>query len=276
MTSRLGFLGAGRVATTLALGWRREGRDVRAVWSRSGRGLQDVVSVASSQAVLDACDVVFLTVADAAVEPLASTLTWREDHLAVHCAGALELDALHHARRAGARVASLHPLQTFAEPETTLRNLHGATFTIEGEAEDAAFLARLARDLGGRPLRLPSGQRALYHASAQYVAAFLTTLLREGASLWTALGVDERDALDALVPLALGTLRSAEVVGPAAALAGPLARGDASTVERHLSALPASHLDLYRALSRRALDLARERGLTDDLAARLDAVLAAP
>ncbi|PYE56466.1 Rossmann-like and DUF2520 domain-containing protein [Deinococcus yavapaiensis] len=276
MTPRIGFLGAGRVGTTLALGWRRVGRDVRAAWSRSGRKISDVECLPAPQDVLDACDVVFVTVADAAVESTASAVTWSDRHLAVHCAGALDLDVLEAARRAGAKVASLHPLQTFADPDTTLTTLRGAAFTIEGDDESAALLSTLASDLGGRSLRLPAGHRALYHASAQYVGAFLTTLLRESAFLWRALGVSERDALAALVPLAVGTLRSAEAVGPVGALAGPLARGDAPTVERHLAALPEAHLDLYRALSLRALELARERGLQDDVAARLFALLESP
>ena len=44
---------------------------------------------------------------------------------------------------------------------------------------------------------------------------------------------------------------------PAAALTGPIARGDVVTVARHLDALPASERDAYGALAEIARRLAR-------------------
>jgi predicted short-subunit dehydrogenase-like oxidoreductase (DUF2520 family) len=67
-----------------------------------------------------------------------------------------------------------------------------------------------------------------------------------------------------------------------AALTGPIARGDAATVARHLAALasdPALNeiAAVYRLLGRRALALARAQGRADAAAlAAIAALLAAP
>ncbi|MFM8900635.1 MAG: DUF2520 domain-containing protein [Burkholderiales bacterium] len=67
-------------------------------------------------------------------------------------------------------------------------------------------------------------------------------------------GVDEKQALQALLPLARGTLKAAEERGLAGALSGPLSRGDMNVVKRHLSALNAlgeDHTALYQLLTRK-------------------------
>jgi predicted short-subunit dehydrogenase-like oxidoreductase (DUF2520 family) len=54
-----------------------------------------------------------------------------------------------------------------------------------------------------------------------------------------------------------GALENLRAAGPAGALTGPVARGDVETIRRHLEVLQETDAELYRALSRAALDLAR-------------------
>ena len=58
-----------------------------------------------------------------------------------------------------------------------------------------------------------------------------------------------------LWPLVRATIDNVEAVGAADALTGPVARGDADTVARHLDALPVDERAPYRALAREALRL---------------------
>jgi predicted short-subunit dehydrogenase-like oxidoreductase (DUF2520 family) len=57
--------------------------------------------------------------------------------------------------------------------------------------------------------------------------------------------------------------------GPQGALTGPVARGDVETIRRHLEVLRPADAELYRMLSRSALELARldpeRRGAIEDL-----------
>jgi predicted short-subunit dehydrogenase-like oxidoreductase (DUF2520 family) len=61
--------------------------------------------------------------------------------------------------------------------------------------------------------------------------------------------------------------------GPAAALTGPVRRGDVETVVAHLGALGPEDRELYLLLAREALRLAREAGLASEAADRMERVL---
>jgi predicted short-subunit dehydrogenase-like oxidoreductase (DUF2520 family) len=74
-------------------------------------------------------------------------------------------------------------------------------------------------------------------------------------------------------PILRETLENVIQLGTAHALTGPIARGDASVVARHLQALDAWDApvaDIYRGLGAAAVSLARERAEAD--ADALDAI----
>lgn len=111
---RLGFVGAGRVGRGLSLALSRCGYPIAGVASRA-RG--------DAQAVVDASDIVFLTVPDGAIEETTRKLARRPSVAAVHTSGAAELSVLRAAADAGAQVGGFHPLQMFADPEVAARGL---------------------------------------------------------------------------------------------------------------------------------------------------------
>src|SRR5581483_8058493 len=100
----------------------------------------------------------------------------------------------------------------------------------------------------------------LYHAAAVVASNYLVTLLHLAAGLWDVLGVDEQTAIGALLPLVRGAVENVAAHGPGPALTGPIARGDAATVAKHLAAIAAARPDslpAYRALARATLALAQ-------------------
>ncbi len=60
---------------------------------------------------------------------------------------------------------------------------------------------------------------------------------------------------EALLPLIRASVDNVDALGPGDALTGPVARGDADTVVRHLEALGPDDASTYRALAREALAL---------------------
>jgi predicted short-subunit dehydrogenase-like oxidoreductase (DUF2520 family) len=284
---RIGFVGAGRVAQTLAQAFAQANQPVAAVHSRNPQTaqlLQSRVPTAEilphPQAVADACDMVFLTVSDDAIAPVCRTLTWGSHHRVVHCSGATEVAALDPARAAGASTGGFHPMQMFANPDVALKGLPGCTVGIEAEPALQRELEALARCIGCVPLILPSGVRALYHASAYYVGPFLIALLQEGVELWKSFGAGEAEALRAMVPLLRGTTAAVLDGGLANGMGGCVARGDVGTIQKHLAALdrhfPASGV-LYRELALRNIPLGLARGtLAPERAADIERVLARP
>ena len=284
---RIGFVGAGRVAQTLAAAFAQAGGTVAAASSRRPEALEalgkrapGVRAVPQAQDVADACTLVFLTVGDDAIAAVCDAIDWRPGVGVVHCSGATPLAALSSAAAAGAEVGGFHPLQMFANPEVALAGLRGCAIGIEAAAGLHATLTALARAIGGVPFTIPPGQRAVYHASANYVGPFLIALLREAVTMWQRFGADEREALAALLPLLRGTVDAVVDDGLARGMGGCVARGDVGTVRAHLHALDALDADaarLYRELTRRTIPLGLERGTLSPAGAEaIAAALAAP
>ncbi len=266
---KLGFIGAGRAGTGLATSFARAGRDVVAVASRSIASAQALVKrvrgarACAPQEVADRADLVFLTVPDDAIERVASGIRWRAGSACVHCSGAADLDALKKAAADGALTGGFHPLHMFGEPGESPDALAGCAIALAGPDALLKKLERLARSLGAKPLRLPEGGRALYHAAANFSGAFVIALVQETIALWKKLGIAEADALAALLPLLRGTVDNVERLGAAGGLGSAVARGDVGTIRRHLDALAKNapdSLELYRILSLRTIPLALAKG----------------
>ena len=265
-----GFIGCGRVGRTLAQAFAKAGYSVTGAWSRKAADLtlmaKEVAGLqplANAQAVADACDFVWLTVADDAIATVADGIAWSPRHRVIHCSGATEISALQNAKKHGAAIGGFHPMQMFTNPAVALKGLPGCTVGVEAETELLAALQQMASNIGCVPVQVPSGQRALYHASAYYVGPFLIALLAEGANLWRKFGASEKQALDAMLPLLAGTLSAVRDGGLAQGMGGCVARGDIGTVRKHLAALDGYDADagqLYRALARRNIPLGLARG----------------
>jgi predicted short-subunit dehydrogenase-like oxidoreductase (DUF2520 family) len=273
----LGFIGAGRVGTGLATGFAHAGLDVVAIASRKIASAQKLAKrvrgarACVPQEVADRADLVFLTVPDDAIEAVAASVKWRAGSACVHCSGAADLDALKKAVADGALAGGFHPLHMFGEAGGPSGALAGSAITLAGPDALVKKLARLARALDARPLRLPEGGRALYHAAANFSGAFVIALMQETIALWGKLGVAEGAALAALLPLVRGTADNVEKLGAAGGLGSAVARGDVGTIRRHLDVLAKEapdSLELYRILSLRTIPLALAKGTLKPAAAK--------
>ncbi len=206
-------------------------------------------------------DWVFLTVPDDAIEKLANSLVWQGHQKVLHCSGATEISALSAATMSGAQTGSFHPLQIFSGQPDGAAPLRGCTVALEAQSGLLEAITDMAHMLGMQPLQLPPGTRPLYHAAAGYAASMIIALLNEASQIWKTLGMDEAQSLKALLPLARGTLDAIEKRnGLAAALSGPVSRGDASVLQKHAQALQQlgdQHATLYRTLTERQIAIAQ-------------------
>jgi predicted short-subunit dehydrogenase-like oxidoreductase (DUF2520 family) len=189
------------------------------------------------QPVPDEAAVVILAVPDGAIAALAASI---EPGPAVgHCSGASTLEALApHDER-----FSLHPLMTLTE-QSGPADLAGAGAAVAGSTPEALALARsLAARAGLEPFTLAESDRALYHAAASVASNFLVTIETIAERLFAAVGVERRHA----AVLARASLENWAALGGARALSGPIARGDAETVERQRRAVGERAPDLLPA-----------------------------
>jgi predicted short-subunit dehydrogenase-like oxidoreductase (DUF2520 family) len=165
----------------------------------------------------------------------------------------------------------------FGEAGESPGALAGCAIALAGPDALVEKLERLARALDAKPLRLPEGGRALYHAAANFSGAFVIALIQETIALWGKLGIAEAEALAALLPLLRGTADNVEKLGAAGGLGSAIARGDAGTIRRHLDVLAKEapdSLELYRILSLRTVPLALAKGtLRPEAAKEITALL---
>ncbi len=246
----LALVGPGRAGLTVASalvtrGWRVvgvAGRTVDAASTRAGAARLGAPTRAVAEAGAGA-DVVVIATPDAAIDAAAAALapSVRDDALVLHLSGARGLTALDAVR---ARRGALHPLQSLPTVELGQARLAGSWAAVAGDPE----VGRLAVSLGLRPFPLADEDRPAYHAAAAIASNHLVALLGQVARLAPV-------PLDAFLPLVRATVDNVAELGPAAALTGPVARGDVATVQAHLDVLPEQERDAYRALARAALTL---------------------
>ena len=220
---------------------------------------------------------VLIAVRDDAIGDVARVLAGSGMHrgTALHTSGARGPEALA-ALAAGVACGTLHPLQTVANPEEGVRVLPGVAFAIDGAREATAWAERLVGLLDGLTLHVPAASRPLYHAAAVMASNYVTAQMSTAVMLMREAGVEEGAARRALEPLARTSVKNELQLGPAAALTGPIARGDADTVRGHLAALakaPAVVESLYRAAGLATLEIARQRGLAEVQAGAIQELL---
>jgi predicted short-subunit dehydrogenase-like oxidoreductase (DUF2520 family) len=264
-------VGAGRVGTAMAVLLGRAGHRIRAVAGvgatrdRAARYLPGVPVLSNEDAARSA-PVVVLGTADAAIEPVCTTLARAgalgPEQTVAHLSGATGLEALGTAEAAGASILSVHPLQTCPDVEAALARIPGSAFAVTARDPEALELGmRLAADVGGRPFPLEDEMKPLYHAAAVFASNYLVAISALAEDLDAVAGIP--DARAALAPLQRATLENVETAGPADALTGPAVRGDAGTLERNLRALgehAPEAVAAYVVLADLALDLASRSG----------------
>jgi predicted short-subunit dehydrogenase-like oxidoreductase (DUF2520 family) len=283
---RVGIVGAGPVGMALGVAISRSGWPVTAVASRdAGRRERFAALVpgarayAEAPAILDAVELIVVSVPDDAISAVAGSMRLFAGQTMVHTSGLLGAAVLSASLGAGSHIGAFHPLVSFtADVERSVAGLSGATIAVEGDDVTVGLLADLAEAIGGLPVRLPAGAQAAYHAAAVLASGGLIALLDAVVALGAVAGLDEPGAVAVYGRLMEQTLANARAVGVAAALTGPITRGDAGTVTAHLEALARfapEVADLYLAAARRELVIAEERGtLAPDDAERVRSALA--
>jgi predicted short-subunit dehydrogenase-like oxidoreductase (DUF2520 family) len=259
---QIGIVGAGRVARALshelaACGWR-----VAPIDSRSPvGGIRTLLIAVADDALAE--------VAEALAEAYPSG-----DGVALHTSGAYGAEILAPLAAKGFDCGTLHPLQTISDGNSGV--LRGIAFAISGSDKAIAVAEQTVAALDGIALRIRPEHRATYHAAAVMASNYITALIHAAGQLLHLAGVTGVESRRALGPLIRQSVENALQQEPAQALTGPIRRGDAGTVAAHLAALksaPETLQKLYRACGMYTLDVAREGGLSVELASRIEKLL---
>lgn len=272
---RISIIGSGRVGTTLARLFHRNGvyqlgellcrsqSSAKLAVERAGGGI-----ACNSWQDLQASQIFLLAVPDDMVrrtdERLAATGLIGRETIVFHCSGSLTADELEFSTVAGAAVASIHPLLTFAEPVSTAERFSGTSCFTEGDDTACAELFRAFERIGAVVRRIEPSAKPLYHAALVFASNYLLALLNVSERLLVTSGVDSSSALELLRPLVEATVSNGFSMGLPAALTGPVVRGDVAVVSKHIEEL--GEIDpqlalLYRFLGLEAAKLTARRGI---------------
>jgi predicted short-subunit dehydrogenase-like oxidoreductase (DUF2520 family) len=281
---KLAIIGAGRVGRALGRKLHEAGWSITAVVARSKASAREAVRrIGAGQAhrrltrlVLEA-DTILVAVPDDSVSRVADRLArmggdeWR-GKVVLHTSGALDHRALAALKKCGAVTGSMHPMQTFSH--RVAPPLHGVWIVMEGMPAAVRVARRIARDLGGEPVHLRTGDKQIYHAAGVFAAAHVLALVETGKRILTGTGLNRRRAVRALLALSRQVLQNYERFGAREAWTGPAARGDFKTIAGHVRALrrfPPEYMEAYAAVHRLGARVLAKR--PDAVLAKLERVL---
>ncbi len=224
---------------------------------------------------------IFITTPDDSIEQVCREIASRggfgSQKRVVHMSGAGGLDLLESAYNSGAHVATIHPLQSFADVAAVMESIPGSTFSITAGDDMRDWAVRIVKDLGGTHFFVSDKDKPLYHAAACMASNYLVTLMNIVEGIYRHLAVGGDNPISAFWPLVKGTIKNIEDRGTEQSLTGPISRGDVGTIRKHLKVLEETMpelLPLYSETGLFALDIGvRNKTLSEDRAREIKSLL---
>jgi predicted short-subunit dehydrogenase-like oxidoreductase (DUF2520 family) len=270
MAPTLNIVGGGKVGRVLGRLFADHGAfTVQDVLTRSkGSAMEAAGFIGAGNSVAEmasmrTADVWMLAVTDDQIGPACDQLAQLQalsGAVVFHCSGARSSAELQAAAVTGAATASVHPVRSFADPEYVAGHFAGTFCGVEGDARALGMLEPALAAIGAQAVPINAAAKTVYHAASVFASNYLVTVMDAALRAYQAAGISEETARALAAPLATETLANVLRLGPAAALTGPIARGDMDTVARQQDALDAWDGEagaLYRALAQATLGLAQ-------------------
>lgn len=239
----MAVVGAGNVATSLAVALRGAGYRLSAVWSRTREAALmlakrvDCIGVTDIKELPDV-DVVFIAVSDDALPDVATAVARRlPQAIVLHTAGSVPMRVL---REAGCNNCGVfYPMQTFSKER--IIDFSTVSIFVEGCNEALlTFIERIASRLTNKIYRATSEQRSYLHLAAVFACNFANATYTMAAEIMQQNGLP----FVALLPLIDETAAKVHQLSPQEAQTGPASRGDKGVMERQRNLLDG---DLQRA-----------------------------
>ena len=274
---KTGFIGAGKVGFTLGKFFsskssndcnENDGIQVTGYYSRNTQSAEEAAQFTQTQAfddmgaLIEASDVLFLTVPDGSITEVYDEVRQYpiQGKYICHCSGSLSSkEAFPGIDQTGAYEYSVHPLFAVSDKYEAYKELQDVFFAVEGNEEHLPEIKAMLKSVGIDLQVIRAEDKTLYHAAAVTASNLAVALLAESIDMLCQCGFSEEDARKALTPLVMGNVHHVLEKGPAAALTGPVERGDEKTIAKHLSVLNGRQRELYRVLSSRLIPIAESK-----------------
>ena len=234
MSHRFVFLGAGNLATRLAVELHQKGFNIGQVYSRtekSAKALADKLETdytASVQEISPDADVYFVALKDSAFEEVLPHINF-QNKLVVHCSGSMPLSSL---ENYSTNIGVLYPLQTFSK-ERQVDFSEIPVFIEASSPQNEKMLRRIAEKISVNVSVLNSEQRLHLHVAAVFACNFVNHFYAIAGEMLKSQNVP----IQVLNPLIMETARKVQEMEPVKAQTGPAVRYDHNVIEKHLDTL---------------------------------------
>ena len=242
------FIGAGNVATNLAIAFHNKGKKILQIISRDvehAKLLADNVS-ANYSIILDEinpnADLYIISINDDAIENIASSLKIKS-RLIVHTSGSLDMNVL---LNASTNCGVFYPLQTFSKD--TIVDFNNIPFCIEANtSENKKELTELAQILSNDVRQINSEERKIIHLAAVFANNFSNYMYLIADELLSIHNL----SFDILKPLINQTAFKVNSQIPENTQTGPAKRNDLELIEKHLTLLKETpeYYEIYKVIT---------------------------
>lgn len=265
---RIGIIGAGKVGTTLGKYLSIHGKNVTGFYSRTHESADEAATFAETETYSSLCklveksDVIFITTPDGVIHQVWGDLLHQDisNRIICHFSGSLSSHVFSGREEAGASGISMHPMYAFSDKFHSYEQFHTAYLTLEGDPEAVAVMKPMWEAIGHHVLTLKAEDKIKYHAAAAMASNEMLGLMQASLDILSECGFSEKDSMALLTPLVQGNIASMLEKGCVNALTGPVERGDAQTVWKHLQALEGSKAGkIYQSLGSTMVELAKRR-----------------
>ena len=168
---RIAIIGLGKVGTAVGHLLKEAGYGISAVFDPQPSAVEQHIRYTGgrpAQSAADAArdaDAVLITTGDDFIAPVCRTIAeeggFSAGRKVIHMSGAGGLDLLDAAKERGCAVASIHPIQTFADVDGAVANIPGSTFGVTAGDGIRDWAVTFVRDLNGTPIFIREGQTPL-------------------------------------------------------------------------------------------------------------------
>jgi predicted short-subunit dehydrogenase-like oxidoreductase (DUF2520 family) len=284
---QIAIIGSGSVAQALGKLLYIEGQPVVALSSRNldhasraAAFINPAIRVVACSEIPSLASRVLIAVSDDAISEVGETLvtSGMRKGMVLHTCGSVGPEALDMLMRVGVSCGVIHPLQTVSSPEQGIESLKGVAVGLSGDGMAIAWAEEIVKLLKGYIVRIESQAMPIYHASAVLASNAIVAFIDAATVLLSHVGLDRKEAILAISQISRTSLNNTLRSGPTSALTGPVARGDAGTIERQALAMQKVEpgvTRLYLAVNNYLLDVARRGGLPEDRLRAVELVLEA-
>lgn len=241
------FIGAGRVATHLALAFYKSSFEIIQVYSRTIESASELASKLNCRFTnrineIDSnADMYIFSVKDSAFPELLGQIP-NNNGFWIHTAGSLSIDIFSpYSKKYGV----MYPLQTFSKDRYL--DFSQIPFFIEANnLENLRILQDIGRHFTNHIYELSSDKRQYLHLTGVFACNFVNHMYTISKSILENAGLDFK----LLLPLIDETVSKVHEMSPEEAQTGPAVRFDTNIIQKHVSLLKDHDLkEIYNLLS---------------------------